>query len=260
MGIVNATPDSFYNQGIENSERQILYLVEKMIAEGATLIDIGGMSTKPGAAEVSQDEELKRVIPVIEKVKDHFPDAFISIDTFRSEVAKLAIEAGADIINDISGAEWDATILNVAAEFKTPYIAMHIQGRPETMQQNPTYENVTTEVYDFFVKKIQQCRQMKVVDVIADPGFGFGKTVDHNYELLYNLPILKQLHIPILVGISRKSMICKPLKVNPVDALNGTSALHMLALQNGANILRVHDVKEAIQCIKLFENYQEHAV
>jgi dihydropteroate synthase len=173
-------------------------------------------------------------------------------------VAKQAIEAGADIINDISGAEWDDRILKVAAEHKTPYIAMHIQGKPDMMQQNPVYENVTTEVYDFFVKKIQQCITAGIKDLIMDVGFGFGKTVAHNFKLLHDLNHFTNLRKPLLVGISRKSMICKPLQVNPDHALNGTTALHMLALQNGGNILRVHDVKEAMECIKLYENYCEH--
>ena len=257
MGIINATPDSFFNKGKDNDENQILATVEKMLSEGATIIDIGGMSTRPGAAEISQKEELNRVLPIVEKVKNKFPDTYISIDTYRSEVARQAIEAGADIINDISAGEWDEEIITVAANYRVPYIAMHIQGKPDTMQQNPTYENVTEEIYDFLSKKIFECRKQNVHDVIVDVGFGFGKTVEHNFELLHHMAFFKNLHKPILAGISRKSMICKPLKVNPENALNGTTALHMLALQNGANILRVHDVREAIECIKLFELYSQ---
>lgn len=260
MGIINATPDSFYNQGRDSTETQVLQTAEKMLAEGASIIDIGGMSTRPGATEISQDEELKRIIPIIEKIKHTFPETYISADTYRSEVARKAIEAGADMINDISAGDWDAKMLQVAVSYKVPYIAMHMQGKPDTMQQNPVYGNVTEEVYDFFVKKIKQCSDLYMHDMIIDVGFGFGKTVANNYELLYNLSVFKNLRKPILAGISRKSMICRPLKVNPENALNGTTALHILALQNGADILRVHDVKEAIECIKLYENYREHAV
>lgn len=260
MGIINATPDSFYNQGRDNTETQILQSVEKMLKEGASIIDIGGMSSKPGAEEINEAEELQRVIPIVEKVKSYFPETCLSIDTFRAEVAKQAIATGADIINDISAGSWDPEILSIAAKNKAPYIAMHMQGKPKNMQQNPTYGNICEEVYDFFVKTIHHCLDQGIYDVIVDVGFGFGKTLSHNYELLYNLSLFKNLHKPILVGISRKSMVCKPLHINPENALNGSTALHMLALQNGANILRVHDVKEAMECIKLYENYIQHEV
>jgi dihydropteroate synthase len=260
MGIINATPDSFYNQGRDNTESQILWTVEKMLQEGATIIDIGGMSSKPGAEEIKEAEELQRVIPILEKVKSNFPDAYLSIDTFRAEVAKQAVAAGADSVNDISAGAWDPEIVSIAAKNKVPYIAMHMQGKPKNMQQNPTYGNVCEEVYDFFVKTIKQCSDHEIYDILIDVGFGFGKTLSHNYELLYNLSIFKNLHKPILVGISRKSMVCKPLHVNPENALNGSTALHMLALQNGASILRVHDVKEAMECLKLFEIYSNDAL
>ncbi|MCC7029910.1 MAG: dihydropteroate synthase [Chitinophagaceae bacterium] len=259
MGILNATPDSFYNQGNDSQASQLLALAGKMLQEGATILDIGGMSTKPGATTLSASEEMDRLLPVIETIRKHFPECTISADTYRCEVADQALMAGADIINDISGAEWEPEILNVAAKYRAPYIAMHIQGRPANMQHDPQYQCVTTEVYDFFSKKIKQCHAAEINDIILDVGFGFGKTVAHNYELLAQLSFFKQLRKPLLAGLSRKSMICKPLKINPVQALNGTTALHMLALQNGADILRVHDVKEAMECIKLFENYREHA-
>ena len=259
MGIVNATPDSFFNKGQENSLSELLLLTEKMLTAGASIIDVGGMSSRPGAAEISEHEELIRVIPLIENIKTRFPQAYISIDTYRSKVAKLAIEASADIINDISAGTFDIEILKIAAEYKTPYIAMHMQGKPINMQLQPSYEQVSQEVYDFFVHKIKQCHSYQINDVIVDVGFGFGKTVAHNAELLGHLALFKNLYKPLLVGISRKSMICKPLNISPAQALNGTTALHMLALQQGASILRVHDVKEAIECIKLYEIYSQYS-
>lgn len=255
MGILNITPDSFFDGAVHTTEIEILTHVEKMLTEGATIIDIGGMTSKPGSVEISCDEELKRVIPVIEKIRKQFPHAYLSIDTYRSKVASVAIVAGADIINDISAGEWDSEIIQIAAQAKVPYIAMHIQGRPIDMQQNPSYTNVTEEVYDYFVEKIRVCTDLGIHDLIIDPGFGFGKTIENNYQLLHDMAVFSNLSKPILAGISRKSMICKPLNVNPSNAINGTTALHMIALQNGADILRVHDVKEALQCIKLFEIY-----
>ncbi len=259
MGIVNVTPDSFYNQGENSSLKDILILVEKMLHDGAKIIDVGGISTRPNADEISVDEELKRVIPIIFTLRKKFPDIFISIDTYRSNVAEEAILAGADIVNDISSSDEDEHIISVCKNHQTPYIAMHRQGTPKTMQVNPQYQNVSLDIFDYFSKKINFFKQQQIYDIIVDVGFGFGKTVEHNFQLLKQLSFFKQLQKPILVGISRKSMICKPLHVNPKNALNGTTALHILALQNGANILRVHDVKEAVQCVTLYEYYQNAA-
>ena len=252
MGILNATPDSFYDGGKYRGLDQQLIQVEQMLKEGATFIDIGGMSSRPGAAIIDQDEELKRVLPVIEATIEEFPEALISIDTIHSEVARAAINAGACIINDISAGRLDANMYETVAKLDVPYILMHMQGKPKQMQQNPTYENVALEVLDFFIQEIGKLRSLGIKDLIIDPGFGFGKTVSHNYQLLNHLHVFKMLEVPVLAGISRKSMICKVLKVNPSDALNGTTALHMVALRQGARILRAHDVKEAEQCIQLF--------
>lgn len=252
MGIINATPDSFYNKGKNSSVDELVANAIQMMDDGATILDIGGMSSRPGAAFITEEEEIDRVLPVIVAIKKEIPTCFLSIDTYRSHVAEECIKAGVDIINDISGAELDIEIMDVAAKYQTPYICMHMQGNPQTMQQNPTYENVSNEVYQFLHNKIQLLKSKNVVDVISDVGFGFGKTTAHNFELLKNLAIFQQLNAPTLVGISRKSMIYKTLNTTPENALNGTTALHMIALQNGANILRVHDVKEAKECITLW--------
>ena len=252
MGIINATPDSFYNKGKNSSVDKLIANAKQMINEGATILDIGGMSSRPSAAIISEQEEMDRVLPVIEAIKKEMPTIFLSIDTYRSHVAEECIKAGIDIINDISGAELDAEIIDIAAKYQTPYICMHMQGTPQTMQQNPSYENVTNEVYQFLHDKIQLLKSKNVVDVISDVGFGFGKTTANNFELLKNLAIFQQLNAPTLVGISRKSMIYKILNTTPENALNGTTALNMIALQNGAAILRVHDVKEAKECIALW--------
>jgi dihydropteroate synthase len=252
MGIINATPDSFYNKGKNSSVDELVANAIQMMDDGATILDIGGMSSRPGAAFITEEEEIDRVLPVIVAIKKEIPTCFLSIDTYRSHVAEECIKAGVDIINDISGAELDIEIMDVAAKYQTPYICMHMQGNPQTMQQNPTYENVSNEVYQFLHNKIQLLKSKNVMDVISDVGFGFGKTTAHNFELLKNLAIFQQLNAPTLVGISRKSMIYKTLNTTPENALNGTTALHMIALQNGANILRVHDVKEAKECITLW--------
>jgi dihydropteroate synthase len=252
MGIINATPDSFYNKGKNSSIDEMIANAKQMMNEGATILDIGGMSSRPGAAIISEQEEMDRVLPIIEAIKKEMPTIFLSIDTYRSPVAEECIKAGIDIINDISGAELDAEIIDIAAKYQTPYICMHMQGTPQTMQQNPSYENVTNEVYQFLYNKIQLLKSKNVVDVISDVGFGFGKTTAHNFELLKNLEVFQQLNTPTLVGISRKSMIYKTLNSTPENALNGTTALNMIALQNGAAILRVHDVKEAKECIALW--------
>jgi len=253
MGILNATPDSFYNAGRESSVNDILRNAERMIKEGAAILDVGGASTKPGSAIMSVDEELKRVIPVIETLHRNFPDTWLSIDTYNALVAREAVRAGVSIINDVSSGSIDAQMLKTVAELKVPYIAMHMQGTPATMQQNPQYNNAVTEVRDHLQKICEDCVAHGIKDVIIDPGFGFGKTVEHNFELLRSMHTFRVLGRPILAGISRKSIVCKPLKVSPEHALNGTTALHMIALQQGANILRVHDVKEAVQCVTLHQ-------
>jgi dihydropteroate synthase len=252
MGIINATPDSFYNKGKNSSVDELVANAIQMMDDGATILDIGGMSSRPGAAFITEEEEIDRVLPVIVAIKKEIPTCFLSIDTYRSTVAEECIKSGVDIINDISGAELDIEIMDVAAKYQTPYICMHMQGTPQTMQQNPTYENVSNEVYQFLHNKIQLLKSKNVMDVISDVGFGFGKTTANNFELLKNLAFFQQLNAPTLVGISRKSLIYKTLNTTPENALNGTTALHMIALQNGANILRVHDVKEAKECITLW--------
>ena len=255
MGIINITPDSFFPASRVQNNEAILRQAEKMLAEGAAIIDIGGQSTRPGSEKISMDEEMRRVIPAIEIILKKNPAAIISIDTYRSLIAKEAINAGASIVNDISAGNIDAEMLSTVASLKAPYICMHMKGTPQLMQDNPTYENVTTEVLDFFIHKIDECKAAGINDVIIDPGFGFGKTITHNFQLLKNLQVFKMLDKPILAGISRKSTIYKTLAIPVEEALNGSTVLHTLALQNGANILRVHDVKEAIEAITLFENY-----
>ncbi len=256
MGILNVTPDSFYTKGRNNSLQEHIDKAGRMLEEGAAILDVGGMSTRPGAEMITEQAELERVLPVIEGIKQYFPETVISIDTFRAEVAKNAVQAGAGIVNDISAGEMDAEMLSVTASLRVPYIAMHMKGTPQNMQQNPVYDNVSQEVFDYFKEKIRQCETAGITDIILDPGFGFGKTIEHNYRLLKDLELLRITQKPVLAGISRKSMVYKPLKSDAEKALNGTTALHMLALQQGASILRVHDVKEASECIKLFCYYQ----
>jgi len=257
MGILNATPDSFYNKGRDSGLEAILANAGKMLKEGALILDIGGASTKPGAAIMNADEELQRVIPVVEAIYKEFPDAWLSVDTYNARVAKEAIQAGASIINDVSSGRFDREMLQTVAMLKVPYIAMHMQGTPETMQQDPKYGDVVVEVLEYLKDVLEQCNETGIADIIIDPGFGFGKTVEHNFQLLQSLSTFRILGKPILAGLSRKSMICKTLKVNPEHALNGTTALNMVALLNGASILRVHDVKEAIETIKLFEQLDQ---
>lgn len=256
MGILNVTPDSFFDGGRHNSISQQLSQAEKMLTEGATYIDIGGMSSRPGAEIIEPEEELRRVIPIIEAVNKKFPKALISIDTIRSEVAKASIEAGACMVNDISAGAFDEQLYQTVAELGVPYVLMHMQGKPETMQAAPTYDDVEQEVLDFFIREVGKLRQLGVKDILLDPGFGFGKSVGHNYQLLKKMHVFQVLDCPILAGISRKSMICKVLKINPEQALNGTSALHMIALQQGAKVLRAHDVREAMEVIKLWEQLE----
>lgn len=256
MGILNATPDSFYNKGRDSSIDNLLRLGETMLRDGAAILDIGGASTKPGAAELSIDEELKRVIPVVEQLHNTFPEAWISIDTYHSRVAKEAVAAGASIVNDVSAGRFDKDMFVTVAELNIPYIAMHMQGTPQTMQQNPQYNDVISEVRDSLREVCDRAAAAGIVDIIIDPGFGFGKTVAHNFQLLKGMHTLGILGKPILVGLSRKSMICKTLGVSPEYALNGTTALNMIALQQGANILRVHDLKEAMETVQLWYSFQ----
>jgi dihydropteroate synthase len=260
MGILNITPNSFYDGGKLKTDKDILLQAEKMITEGADFIDIGGMSTKPNAEEISVAEELHRVLPVIQLLQQNFPETILSLDTYRTVVAKAGLEAGGGIINDISAGMFDNDMFQTVAVHQVPYIMMHIQGTPQTMQQNPQYENVVQEVLQYFIQKTAAAQQAGINDIIIDPGFGFGKTLAHNYTLLKYLNDLSILNKPLLVGLSRKSMICKLLEVKPSEALNGTTALNTLALLNGAAILRVHDVKETKEVIKIAEFYRNNSM
>lgn len=252
MGILNITPDSFFDGGKYKDETEILTQVETMLKHKASFIDIGGYSSRPNADDVSEAEELKRALPVIELILKHFPETIISIDTFRSKVAKQSIEAGAALINDISAGKLDNNMLSTVGKLGVPYIMMHLKGNPKTMQQQTHYEDLTKEVLSYFAERIAAAHQEKINDIIIDPGFGFAKTREQNFELLNQLELLQLTDKPILAGISRKSMIYKTLNSTAENALNGTTALHMIALQKGAKILRVHDVKEAMECVTLF--------
>jgi dihydropteroate synthase len=251
MGVVNVTPDSFFDGGKLTDADAVVFQVEKMLQEGATFIDLGGYSSKPGAEFVSETEELNRVIPVVKLLVEKFPDILLSIDTFRSEVAKQAIENGAALINDISAGLLDEKMLETVAKLQVPYIMMHMKGTPQTMQSLANYDDLLKEMNYYFSERIAKARRFGLNDIIIDPGFGFAKTLEHNYELLQNLELLQFHDLPILAGISRKSMIYKALETSPEEALNGTTFLHAFCLQKGANILRVHDVKEAVECVKL---------
>jgi dihydropteroate synthase len=253
MGIINITADSFYAGSRRQGLDGILHQSEKMLSEGAAILDLGGQSTRPGAERISAEDELGRVLPAVEAVAARFPEAIISVDTFYSKVASEAVEAGATMVNDVSGGLLDPEMLSVVAALGIPYVCMHMKGEPQTMQQNPVYEDVTMEVLDFFIRRIAECRAAGIKDVIADPGFGFGKTIQHNFSLLKKFEVFKMLGVPILMGISRKSTICKTLGISAEEALNGTTVLHTIGLQKGANILRVHDVKEAVEAVKLVE-------
>ena len=251
MGILNITPDSFYDGGYYKNEKEVLYQTEKMLLEGASFIDVGAYSSKPGAAHISEKEELNRIIPVIKSIGKHFPKAIISVDTFRSKIAQECVLAGAAIINDISGGSMDPKMFQTVANLQVPYIVMHMLGTPQNMQKNPVYESVTHELISFFADKIHQLHLLKVNDVLIDVGFGFGKTLAHNFELLKNLALFKNLEAPILIGVSRKSMLYKTLDISAQEALNATTSANTIALLNGANILRVHDVKEAVEAVKI---------
>ena len=253
MGILNATPDSFFSGSRVQEVDGAIAKADVMIQEGAAIIDIGGVSTRPGAEEVSIDEEKERVLPIIKAIHVAHPEVIISIDTYNSEVAASAVVEGASIVNDVSAGRIDHRMYDVVGELKVPYILMHMKGDPQTMQDTPEYNNVGLEVLDFFIAKIDKLRSRFIPDIILDPGFGFGKTVAHNYELLNTIHAFRFLQCPVLTGISRKSMIYKPLDIAPEDALNGTTALHMKALIEGSKILRVHDVKAAMETIRLFE-------
>ncbi|UEG49397.1 dihydropteroate synthase [Ferruginibacter lapsinanis] len=254
MGIINATPDSFYRGNLHDD---ILALASKMINEGATMLDIGGQSTRPGSERITAEEELERVLPVIKKIHQQFPETVISIDTYYSSVAEAAVLNGASIVNDVSAGNMDAAMLSTVAALKVPYICMHMQGTPDTMQQSTRYENLVDDVLNFFIRKIEECKTAGINDVIIDPGFGFGKTIEQNLALLKSMHVLSVFDKPILAGLSRKSTIYKTLGITADEALNGTTALNTIALLNGAAILRVHDVKEAIEVTTLFDAYQQ---
>ncbi len=253
MGIINITADSFYagsrRQGIDG----ILQQAEKMIGEGAAILDLGGQSTRPGAERISAEEELSRVLPAVEAIATRFPETVISVDTFYSRVALETVRVGAAMVNDVSGGLLDADMLQTVAALKVPYVCMHMKGEPQTMQANPHYDDVTREVLDFFIGRVADCRKAGIVDIIADPGFGFGKNITHNFTLLKNLELFKMLGLPILLGLSRKSTIYKTLGTSAEEALNGTTALNTIGLMKGANILRVHDVREAVEAVRLVE-------
>ena len=251
MGILNVTPNSFYDGGKHSDEKSVLFQVEKMLTEGATFIDIGAYSSKPSAEFVSEVEEIDRLVPAIQLVLKHFPDTLISVDTFRAKVAKTGIQNGACIINDISAGSLDTTMMETVAKLQVPYIMMHMKGNPQTMQSMANYENVTKEMLLYFSDKVVHARSLGISDLLIDPGFGFAKTKEQNFEVLNNLELFQILELPILVGVSRKSMIYKTLETSADKALNGTTVLNTISLQKGAKILRVHDVKEAMETIKL---------
>ena len=258
MGILNLTPDSFYSNSRADSIEQALLKTESFLKEGAKFIDIGAYSSRPGAENISTNEELDRIIPVVEAIHKNFPEALLSIDTFRAEVARQTIAAGAHIINDIAAGDLDEAMFETIAELNVPYILMHMRGTPQTMQKESSYHNVSLEVIGYFAEKVAALRRLGVKDLIIDPGFGFAKHLDHNYELLSHLEDFKIFGLPFLVGFSRKSMVYKPLGSNAAEALNGTTILNTIALLKGANILRVHDVKAAAECITLIQKLQQY--
>lgn len=253
MGILNITPDSFYDGGRRTSLEEHLAQTEKMLLEGADFIDIGSYSSRPGAEDISEEEELQRILPVVEALVEKFPDIVISIDTFRSEVARQSVEAGAAIINDISAGNLDDKMMETVAQLQVPYIMMHMRGNPKTMKDLNQYEDLTQDVLSYFSEKIDLARKLGINDLIIDPGFGFSKNVTQNFELLSHLELFENLNLPILSGLSRKSLIYKTFNTTPQEALNGTTVLNTVSLMKGAHILRVHDVKEAVECVKLIE-------
>jgi dihydropteroate synthase len=258
MGILNCTPNSFYDGGKFKTDADFLSQTEKMLSEGATFIDIGAYSSKPNAEFVSEKEETNRIIPVINSILKVFPETIISVDTFRSQVAKIAIQNGATIINDISSGNLDDKMLQTIAEFNVPYIMMHLRGNPQTMQSLTNYENIVKEMLFYFSEKIAMARSLGINDMIIDPGFGFAKTLDQNFEVLKSLELFQMLDLPILAGVSRKSMIYKTVETTSENALNGTTSINTVCLMKGAKILRVHDVKEAVECVKLFDKLITH--
>jgi dihydropteroate synthase len=256
MGIINVTPDSFYDGGKHNSLDNIIALAEKMVTDGADILDIGGQSTRPKSERISTDDELQRVLPVIKAIHHHFPQIVISIDTYHSKVAQETVAAGASIVNDISAGNMDIDMIPTVGLLKVPYVCMHMKGNPDTMQKDTVYDDVVKDVLDFFIAKTNECKKAGITDVIIDPGFGFGKTIRHNFQLLKELNTFSMLRKPILAGLSRKSTIYKTLGITSEEALNGTTVLNTMALMNGSSILRVHDVKEAKQAVKLFTEYR----
>lgn len=258
MGILNVTPNSFFDGGKYNSTNKLEEQVRKMLEQGADIIDLGAYSTQPNAAFVSEEEELKRMIPVVKYLVKIFPDIILSIDTFRAEVAKQALESGAAMINDVSAGFLDDNMMQVVGAFKVPYIMMHMKGTPQNMQQFTDYDDVMHDMMYYFSERIAKAKSFGINDVIVDPGFGFSKTLDQNYEVLHKLELLKNLDVPILSALSRKSMIYKFFQTTPAEALNGTTVLNTISLIKGANLLRVHDVKEAVECVKLYNKINEN--
>jgi dihydropteroate synthase len=252
MGIINITPDSFFAGSRYSKTDEVMRIAERMIQDGAAILDIGGQSTRPGSRRISADEELKRVIEPVSAIHKNFPETIMSIDTFYASVAREAVDAGASMINDISAGKLDDAMMETVASLRVPYILMHMQGTPDTMQTHPHYEDVTREVLDFFIHKTDELNKKGIYDIILDPGFGFGKTTAHNFTLLKNLSVFRMLSRPILIGVSRKSTIWKTLGITPEESLNGTTVLNTIALMNGGSILRVHDVKEAVEAVTLF--------
>lgn len=253
MGVLNLTPDSFYAGSRVLGSQQVVDIAGAMLEQGAAIIDLGGQSSRPGATLLSAEEEAERVLPALQAVKQAFPAAFVSIDTFWSKVAKAAVDSGADLINDISGGEMDPEMITIVAQSRVPYICMHMKGTPATMQGLAEYNDLLQEMLDYFIRKIAVCRAAGIADIVIDPGFGFAKNLEQNYKLLANFEVFNLLQVPLLAGLSRKSMIYKFLEISAEAALNGTTVLHTIALQKGAKILRVHDVAEAVQAIKLLE-------
>lgn len=254
MGILNITPDSFYDGGAHKNEVEVLNHVERMLSEGATFIDVGAYSSRPNADHVNEIDELKRILPIVKLILKEFPETLLSIDTFRSEIAKQCIEAGACMINDISAGKLDEHMLQTIADLHVPYIMMHMRGTPQNMQQQTEYDNLLKDILFYFSERIAAAKAAGIIDIMVDPGFGFAKTLEQNFELLNKLELFKIIEKPLLVGISRKSMIYKTLETSAKEALNGTSVLNTIALQKGASILRVHDVKEATECITLVKS------
>jgi len=254
MGILNVTPNSFFDGGKYADEKSLILQVEKMLNEGATFIDIGAYSSKPSAEFVSEAEEIERLVPIVKLVLQHFPKTLISVDTFRANVARAGIENGACIINDIAAGSLDENMMTTVAELQVPYIMMHMKGNPQTMQSLAQYDNIIKEMLFYFSEKVAMARSLKISDLIIDPGFGFAKTLEQNFEVMNHLELFQTLNLPILVGVSRKSMIYKTLETSADFALNGTTVLNTIALQKGSNILRVHDVKEAVECVKLYHS------